>query len=389
MKCVSLLKDKSRCINNRVGSSYHCDHHREKAKSLYLKYKHLQARCEEQIVDDNNIESVEKYYILLNKCFKAREKHRTYAFDEQYWDKGHNHQFTILLEKMEYCEVILERLYNNSIIDVTEEDLSEEEKVQHSKNINKFVNNWKEYRAKIREECDIFVSQCIKENQDYVEEHRKLSFHLFKSACDLFYIKEVDLIFFVTVTDEQPIHLQEEFTKIPGTKYSSGYINSVDKRTGKDKPFDTVIVHTLSVTICKFIEELVRYDFFTLKDKASFKAIFRECDDKLYYENLDNNTMKNVFNLIIFHKLEIQSMIKFIIFSVLDFYEEKAKRKFKFLDGHLLLNEHGNFCFVTDGVNKNYIFKSNENMEEDEKKLKHGIIYNGKQGKKSKKCQKL
>ena len=99
MKCVAYSLDRSQCINLRVGDSYHCQLHRDKAKALYLKYKNVCTQCEKIDIDNYRIKNddineqvdiIMNHYILYNKAFSVREKHRKSYMVSDYHDLGHN-----------------------------------------------------------------------------------------------------------------------------------------------------------------------------------------------------------------------------------------------------------------------------------------------------------
>lgn len=375
MQCVSLLKDKSRCPNNKVGLSYHCDLHRGKAKNLYLKYKKLQKECEDLDLNIETVENIELCYIRYNRLFKAREKHRQYAFSEEYWDEGHNYQFTKLLEKMEQCEIILERLYNlnNKFDNKTIED--EEELVMNiAENRNlKPIEYWKQYREKLKIESNLYIEKCIEENRLYTEEHDKLVYYVRKNLLNLFYDDNNFAIFFYDMFLTKDILRKMQNTKFSQIRsfpeiqsHCKCNIGNYDKVTNEMIPFDDIVLQTIIVLVCKFIEELIGHNYF--ETKYTFKATLEF--DENYISNLNNIVLRNIFNLLIHHKVEIQYLIKEIIFSIVGYYDS-GKSNFLFLEGHLLMDgELEEFMFVTEDVNKKYIFRDNEDLKNDNIKLK-------------------
>ena len=187
MKCVAYSLDRSQCINLRVRDSYHCELHRDNAKALYLKYKTLCTQCEKinidnyQIKNDDineQIDTIMNHYILYNKAFSAREKHRKYYMVSDYHDSGHNYQFTKLNKCILKCEEILTKLYSTikiEEIEIVKDDAKEITNEQISKKLYVFtIEDFKQQRLKLEDEYQKCLSLYISENSAYVKEKELL-----------------------------------------------------------------------------------------------------------------------------------------------------------------------------------------------------------------------
>lgn len=318
MLCVSLLKDKTRCPNKKIGDSYHCDLHREKAKSLYLKYKQLQKQCEELDLDNNNVEYIEKCYVLFNRAYKAREKHRSYAFNEEYWDEGHNYQFTKLMIQMEQCETILEKLYdiNNTITENVIEDNHEQMKeiIKEHKVID-LIKYWKDYREKSQEECNNYINKCIQENDQYNKEKERLIVCLNNSLVKLYYDVENSKIIFYDL-----VVMEKKLIELFGNNFMEKKLQPdvyQASRIRQDLECDDDDLQMMNVLVLQFIDKLVQFDYFNVR-KWSITKIVLEADRtnlQSYFVNLTNNQLKNIFELIIYRKKEIQYLIPLMLMN--------------------------------------------------------------------------
>ena len=55
MNCVAYSSSNVQYNNICIGDSYHCELHRNKAKSLYIKYKMLCSKCDDDFIDTYQI----------------------------------------------------------------------------------------------------------------------------------------------------------------------------------------------------------------------------------------------------------------------------------------------------------------------------------------------
>jgi hypothetical protein len=106
----------SRCTNFANESKY-CDLHRDRAISLYRKYKNLENSINTINLNKSfqkpkeHIDYILNCYNTLNKMYKARMKHRKYAITPELYDTGHDYQLTRLENLMLECENLLSNLY--------------------------------------------------------------------------------------------------------------------------------------------------------------------------------------------------------------------------------------------------------------------------------------
>lgn len=205
MKCVAYFSDITQCTNIRIGDSYHCDLHRNKAKSFYLKYKNLSSECEKidinnyQIKDydiDEQITKIMNYYILYNRAFSAREKHRKLYFISNYHNSGHNYQFTKLNEYILKCEDILIKLYSMNKVNEFNEINEVDEIINNNqisisiKKPNLTIDDFKRQRQQLENEYQKCLSLYIIDNNIYVKEKelliKNISTCLFKLFVDTY-----------------------------------------------------------------------------------------------------------------------------------------------------------------------------------------------------------
>jgi hypothetical protein len=211
MRCVAQFTNDTQCTNTTIAGAKHCKLHHEKTISLYIKYKKL---C--KIADTLNIEQkfnntekqinhVMRCYILFNKAFNAREKHRKYSFVPEYHDSGHNYQFTKLKNQILRCEDILSKLQDipvpfNILKEEKEKDDIKLEPITISQRIQKF--------QKKRQDCTEYIDQYIKD----LEESREKKLFLVAEI-----IKCVRIIF------GEPVHDDDKYEYIPYTEQPVSY----------------------------------------------------------------------------------------------------------------------------------------------------------------------
>lgn len=166
MRCAARFVNDTQCTNIAIVGVKHCKLHHEKTISLYIKYKNLCNICDKLDIErkfndtKNQIDHVMKCYILFNKAFNAREKHRKYSFIPEYHDSGHNYQFTKLKAQISKCEIILSKLYEIECqnIDSSEDNFkSEEEEVPQPITISQKIQKFQKHRQDYTEYIDKYI----------------------------------------------------------------------------------------------------------------------------------------------------------------------------------------------------------------------------------------
>src|SRR5438876_10338455 len=116
-QCCAITLDNKRCQNLVIKSSKHCSSHYNNALKLYKNYKKIcdvayNLDVDKHINDPNEkAKYLLKYYVLMNKAYDARMKHRKYAFVPECYDLGHDKQFKLINDKINLCEEKLYELY--------------------------------------------------------------------------------------------------------------------------------------------------------------------------------------------------------------------------------------------------------------------------------------
>lgn len=196
-KCCSVTDDNTRCTNNAVGTSNHCDQHRSVAKKLYDTYKNICLKAEKFDIDKStSIQYLTKAYVWLNRAFDARMKHRKYAFVPECYDEGHDFQFILIKQKIELCEAKLAELYKetNMITDMPYNEMIEsvksikpkakskaksksnsnsksksksdsDDEIESNISIPNRIYSCRKQRSVISDDFDTYVEKYIQENQ--------------------------------------------------------------------------------------------------------------------------------------------------------------------------------------------------------------------------------
>ena len=173
-QCCAYLGNK-RCSNQAVGNSNHCDLHRTKATKLYLKYKSLCEKVENIDLDTNDMNYVMDCYNSLNKAYKARQKHRQYAFVPECYDSGHLYQLEKLNKQMEACEKILMSYKEvKNVEDVDDVDDVVKEKQTFKLEIKHQVKDFKRYRREQAAETNQLINHYINENAVILQNRGRL-----------------------------------------------------------------------------------------------------------------------------------------------------------------------------------------------------------------------
>lgn len=317
MKCSAYFSDMSQCSNIRIGDSYHCELHRDKAKTLYLKYKVLCSECEEinintyQIKDENvdeQIDEIISYYILYNKAFSTREKHRKYYFISDYHDSGHNYQFIKLNEHILKCEDILMKLYSMRKFDDQVNEVTDEttENNLFSKKRSKFkVEDFKRQRLRLENETKKCLSLYINENSVYLEEKKKLVRNVSICSLKLFYIIDED-------TKQKIVFYPIDDTLV----------------TINDVPVDAI--YLISILIFELTLQLIKINY--------FNDLFVKTDAYKITLNLDKTTpyclgtylsqftvdkLKEIYTILLFNKSKIKDLFRDFIPIILYLHEHK------------------------------------------------------------------
>lgn len=203
----------SRCPNNVAGCSNHCSFHREKAINLYNKYKILSDQISKIDIHNlgipfantqENIDFIMKYYVLLDKTYNARMKHRKYAFVPECYDEGHDFQFSRLQNELQECEEVLAKLYilqstNKNLLENGETETKEGSEESNDMNNNfirvsemnsydmmKKAKRCNKRRHQIEKEFDETVNKYIKENHETLERRKLLIIYISKFVDTLF-----------------------------------------------------------------------------------------------------------------------------------------------------------------------------------------------------------
>ena len=176
-QCCAVSEHNARCLNLITYGGSHCELHRPKATSLYLKHKELSRMSDlldiNKPIDDitQRINHVMKCYSTLDKTFNARLKHRKYAFAPEFYDAGHDYQFTLLKERLDECETILSKLYYESSL---KEFSSTLPSVNESENnmvltIPQKIKKCNKRRQDIEDDIENWINKYIEENREIMD----------------------------------------------------------------------------------------------------------------------------------------------------------------------------------------------------------------------------
>jgi hypothetical protein len=175
-----------RCTNKSINGYKHCELHRPKAAKLYAKYKKLSYLTVDidlnKKFDDTmlNIEYIFECYNAFNRVYNARLKHRKYAIAPNLYDKGHDTQFEMLTHKLDQCEQILSMLFvlYSKTSDINKEhkmikdskDSKDKITILNDDNFNRLsisdrIKLSREHRRQREEEINLYVEKYIGENR--------------------------------------------------------------------------------------------------------------------------------------------------------------------------------------------------------------------------------
>jgi hypothetical protein len=188
-----------------ISGSDHCNLHRDKAKTLYLKYKTLSDQVDKLVINrkfksiQTEVDYLMECYICLNQTFKARMKHRMFAFVPECYDEGHDHQFIKLNTLIKDCERKLRELYilqdiRDDKFSTKESESSEEENgilvtQRHVDTVNR-AEEYRRFRKQREKEVEEWVQKYIEENEVILERRRVLYTHI--TFCILKLYEDID-----------------------------------------------------------------------------------------------------------------------------------------------------------------------------------------------------
>ena len=348
--CSAYSNHNIRCKNYSIDGSMHCNLHREKAINLYIKYKKLCDACENLNIKDpddkNHIDHIIHCYILYNKAFDARVKHRKYSFVPEFYDEGHNYQFEKLKDKISDCENLLSKLYEEELdnfSDVITQNSEVSKKsnkhVMHPNNKKKnhqMILLFRKYRNKIEKEENDFINKCITENKLYLESKNTAIDFIQKQIFKLFLSEKHNNSIFI-VTGEETNNMCEAIT--------FGFC-------------DQNYINYIAISIFQFILILYDYNNDPLNDNFPHKVSLRHNFDQNL--NLIDYYGKHSDDILIKFSILLLSNPKIILFLISDivcdvvemFLKENIK---KFHDLLYYLIKIGNKTYLLRGISDLYI----------------------------------
>lgn len=169
-QCKAPLNN-TRCTNYAIAGSSHCQLHKSKATSLYIKYKKFS-----DIVDkidihkpfkdvENQISHIVACYVVLNKTHDARVKHRSYALVPECFDSGHDFQFTKLKQQIEICETILSKLYAQQSESSSESSVDYDEGTIYVPKQKTLYQRVKKCRQDTEKDINLWIDKYIIDNK--------------------------------------------------------------------------------------------------------------------------------------------------------------------------------------------------------------------------------
>ena len=184
--CVAPDEENRRCNNPRI-SNWHCLFHDNICLPLYKKYKDKQRDIEESLFQAVNlnltIPQLWKEYAKIKEIYELRRNYRRLGFLPQFWDKGHDKQLQLFLNKLTDYENILSKKYedlNKEISSENEKDnahvVEEQEPEPPDTSILEMIKYrfeiikeeeqiWKEEIPKKIQENDVYKKRCLILNQ--------------------------------------------------------------------------------------------------------------------------------------------------------------------------------------------------------------------------------
>jgi hypothetical protein len=349
MQCSSLLGI-SRCINFITENSLHCELHREKAKQLYLKYKKYSASCKNLKFNVSDEKNLLDCYILLNKAYNSRMKHRKYHIIEEIRDKGHDYQLEKLMNQINLCEKYLVDITNINYSLYTqniENTKNKEDKEDDS--IVSIVNIKTKKRKIVLEDYEELVNNYILENEKHKEEKHKLISYLFVNILSMF-CDENDEVYIV-----HKIYRINSVEEVNISKYGK-VVNNLSCYI-----WNCIFQLIYQLKIIGFFENKLEHDSYRiiLNPKSGIDSY----DDKgismdYFVTNFSKEALKNDFECALLHKTKIAYLSMNIIYTIL-----KQKNSLKNELVFRLLRENNQSIFEllthTSKIGKNYSFENN------------------------------
>lgn len=321
MKCSAYFSDMSRCSNIRIGDSYHCELHRDKAKNLYLKYKSSCTECEKidtndyQVKDydvNRQISKIMDYYILYNRAFSAREKHRKYYFVSDYHDSGHNYQFTKLNDYILKCEDILTKLYSmrKEVTDEIKDEVINETKAiednkLYDKRINFTIEDFKQQRQQLEANYQKCLSLYTIENNTYMKEKELL-------------IKNISICLGKLFCPEN----KETSTKYLFYKENDYYFTCIQS-------FKDLTIELISTLIFELMIQLIKINFFDtsfIKVKNDVFKItlkiekYTDCHLINYLSQFSIIKLKEIYSKLLLNNNKIETLIGPLIKQLINIF---------------------------------------------------------------------
>lgn len=291
-QCAAVLSNNTRCRNIANNNFRHCDSHRNKATSLYLKYKEICLICDNLNINqhfdniDDRINHVMKCYLLYNKAHNARAKHRKYAFVSELHDSGHNYQFELLESQMLKCEDILSQLYtenssieNASITPNSVNNVSINNSIQPVKHTLTISEKIQKCRQR-RKECEEYINQYIDDTEITRINKLLLTINIVKCINMMFgeYITNQDATDATDAIDESAESIENKDQDDDEKYYDQEYVN---------KLCNYQVMYIRCLMIFDLAHTLNNIGYFT--GKFSIKRI--------YGFSLGTNKMENIVHL--------------------------------------------------------------------------------------------
>jgi len=163
-------------------------------KRKYFRYKRLCRIANNFTYDENNIQSMLKYYAAIEKACLERTKFRDEIIPEDKRDDGHEYQIESLKEKLKYCE---ERINYLLTIPSKDEDAEESvvedeevEEVEVKKPVPTTVKSKKAMWKEIEKENDEYLEKEIVAKKVVETVKEKIVREVGKCIHDAFFIEE-------------------------------------------------------------------------------------------------------------------------------------------------------------------------------------------------------
>lgn len=289
MQCAAILGN-LRCINVVDRNSKCCNFHRDKAKSLYFKYKHYCDMCEDLDLSINNEEHLMKCYILLNKAYNSRLKHRSYAISPEMYDDGHNHQFIKLQNLIDECENSLIQETNKIVISEIPEIMNDKE------NIIITIDQSRKRRKIIHEDYTQLMDTYIVEYNKSEEDKRKMISLINRNLLMMFwdmgnYIK-------IWCPKKQKYTLKKN-----------------------DIPVESAFLPRIITCMYQLIHKLIEIDYFTSNNlDDSYRIIFTPILMKTLNEFASQftvNIIKKIYESTLLHSNKIKDLLSNLIIYII------------------------------------------------------------------------